>query len=223
MTRLLSRRGQALGNGSLVRAIQHATRKRPIMIGKRAGHLPSCWRARRRKNPSPLAIAWKTDIMGAVATACPPCARPHGRAPGRDVIRAPRGQRPSYLAIDMRGLLEAHPAPKHHRDGTWTLRCFPGCEGDPLRRARLDDEVTEPSPLASTPTVLSLQPRGVRGWRRLCRILLTLRLSITGIRRYRHGTRPTEAPSVEDDDFFDVAANADDLRARCPDARVPAR
>ena len=26
----------------------------------------------------------------------------------------------SFLVIDMRGLLEAHPAPKHHRDGTWT-------------------------------------------------------------------------------------------------------
>ena len=44
-----------------------------------------------------------------------------GQALGHgSLVRAPRGQRPAYLAIDMRGLLESHPAPKHHRDGTWT-------------------------------------------------------------------------------------------------------
>ena len=58
--------------------------------------------------------------MGAVAAGVPAMHVLTGVHQAREVLRAPRGQRPAYLAIDMRGLLESHPAPKHHRDGTWT-------------------------------------------------------------------------------------------------------
>ena len=114
-------RGQALGNGSLVRAITHATRKRPTAGGKpepgiyrRASALVGA------TNPLAVGDRLETDIMGAVAAGIPAMHVLTGVHQARDVIRAPRGQRPSYLAIDMRGLLESHPAPKHHRDGTWT-------------------------------------------------------------------------------------------------------
>ena len=114
-------RGQALGNGSLVRAIQHATRKRPTAGGKpepgiyrRASELVGA------KNPMAVGDRLETDIMGAVAAGVPAMHVLTGVHQARAVLRAPRGQRPAYLAIDMRGLLEAHPAPKHHRDGTWT-------------------------------------------------------------------------------------------------------
>ena len=114
-------RGQALGNGSLVRAITHATRKRPTAGGKpepgiyrRASQLVGA------QNPLAVGDRLETDIMGAVAAGVPAMHVLTGVHGARAVLRAPRGQRPSYLAIDMRGLLEAHPAPKHHRDGTWT-------------------------------------------------------------------------------------------------------
>ena len=58
--------------------------------------------------------------MGAVAAGVPAMHVLTGVHQARAVLRAPRGQRPTYLALDMRGMLEAHPAPKHHRDGTWT-------------------------------------------------------------------------------------------------------
>ena len=114
-------RGQALGNGSLVRAIQHATRKRPTSGGKpepgiylRASQLVGA------TNPMAVGDRLETDIMGAVAAGVPAMHVLTGVHQARAVLRAPRGQRPTYLALDMRGMLEAHPAPKHHRDGTWT-------------------------------------------------------------------------------------------------------
>ncbi|MDY2667987.1 MAG: HAD-IIA family hydrolase [Schaalia hyovaginalis] len=114
-------RGFALGNGSLVRAIEHATRKRPRAGGKpepgiylRAAALVD--------GEKPIAVGdrLETDISGAVSASMPAMHVLTGVHGARDVIRAPRGQRPSFLALDMRGLLEAHPRAKHHRDGTWT-------------------------------------------------------------------------------------------------------
>lgn len=114
-------RGFALGNGALVRAVRHATGVRPKAAGKpepgiygRGAALVGGQR--------PLAVGdrLETDIQGAVAAGIPSLHLLTGVHSARDVIRAPHGQRPSYLGIDMRDLNEAHPRPKHHRDGTWT-------------------------------------------------------------------------------------------------------
>ncbi len=114
-------RGFALGNGSLVRAIQHATRKRPIAAGKPE---PGIYLrgAALVEGAKPIAVGdrLETDIMGAVAAGLPAMHVLTGVHGARDIVRAPRGQRPSFLALDMRGLLEPHPRAKHHRDGTWT-------------------------------------------------------------------------------------------------------
>lgn len=114
-------RGFALGNGALVRAIQHATHKRPVAAGKpepgiylRGAQLVGS------ENPIAIGDRLETDIMGAVAAGIPSMHVLTGVHGARDIIIAPRGQRPSFLALDMRGLLEAHPYAKHHRDGTWT-------------------------------------------------------------------------------------------------------
>ena len=114
-------RGQALGNGALVRAIQHATGKRPVAAGKPEASIYQRG-ARRVGGERPLAVGdrLETDIMGAVNARVPAMHVLTGVHGAQDVLRAPRGQRPSFLARDMRGLLEAHPGPKHHRDGTWT-------------------------------------------------------------------------------------------------------
>ena len=114
-------RGQALGNGALVRAIRHATGKRPVAAGKPEASIYQRG-ARRVGGQRPLAVGdrLETDIMGAVNARVPAMHVLTGVHGAQDVLRAPRGQRPSFLARDMRGLLEAHPGPKHHRDGTWT-------------------------------------------------------------------------------------------------------
>ena len=83
-------RGQALGNGSLVRAIQHATRKRPTAGGKpepgiyrRASELVGA------KNPMAVGDRLETDIMGAVAAGVPAMHVLTGVHQARAVLRAP--------------------------------------------------------------------------------------------------------------------------------------
>ena len=207
-------RGQALGNGSLVRAIQHATRKRPTAGGKpepgiyrRASELVGA------QNPLAVGDRLETDIMGAVAAGVPAMHVLTGVHMARDVIRAPRGQRPSYLAIDMRGLLEAHPAPKHHRDGTWTCGLSQVAKVERSGILTLDDvELTEPV----TITIDSYRALAAAAWEYAdaagsapsCpEITVVSNDDQAGI-----VTAPEPSTEPEDDnDFFDVAADADNL------------
>ncbi len=216
-------RGQALGNGSLVRAIQHATRKRPTAGGKpepgiyrRASELVGA------RNPLAVGDRLETDIMGAVAAGVPAMHVLTGVHMARDVIRAPRGQRPSYLAIDMRGLLEAHPAPKHHRDGTWTCGVSQVAKVERSGILTLDDvELTEPV----TITIDSYRALAAAAWEYAdaagsapsCpEITVVSNDDQTGI-----VTAPEPSTEPEDDnDFFDVAADADNLPE--PGAQTPA-
>ena len=216
-------RGQALGNGSLVRAIQHATHKRPTAGGKpepgiyrRASELVGA------QNPLAVGDRLETDIMGAVAAGVPAMHVLTGVHMARDVIRAPRGQRPSYLAIDMRGLLEAHPAPKHHRDGTWTCGLSQVAKAHRSGVLTLDDvELTEPV----TITIDSYRALAAAAWEYAdaagsapsCpEITVVSNDDPAGI-----VTAPEPTAAIDDDDdFFDVAANADSLPE--PDSQTPA-
>ena len=216
-------RGQALGNGSLVRAIQHATHKRPTAGGKpepgiyrRASELVGA------QNPLAVGDRLETDIMGAVAAGVPAMHVLTGVHMARDVIRAPRGQRPSYLAIDMRGLLEAHPAPKHHRDGTWTCGLSQVAKAHRSGVLTLEDvELTEPV----TITIDSYRALAAAAWEYAdaagsapsCpEITVVTNDDPAGI-----VTAPEPTTAIDDDDdFFDVAANADSLPE--PDSQTPA-
>ena len=115
-------RGFALGNGSLVAAVEHATGVAPIPAGK---PLPGIYQrgAALVGGTNPIAVGDRlnTDIAGAVAAGIPSMHVLTGVSSARDVVTAPRGQRPTYLALDMRGLNETHPRPRHHKDGTWTV------------------------------------------------------------------------------------------------------
>ncbi|MDC4233398.1 HAD-IIA family hydrolase [Actinomyces sp. B33] len=114
-------RGNALGNGSLVRAIEHATGVRPYAAGKPEPGIYQRGAALvEAQNPIAVGDRLETDILGAIRAGIPAMHVLTGVHGAREVILAPRGQRPSYLALDMRGLLEDHPRPKHHRDDTWT-------------------------------------------------------------------------------------------------------
>ena len=215
-------RGQALGNGSLVRAIQHATRKRPIAGGKpepgiyrRASELVGA------QNPIAVGDRLETDIMGAVAAGVPALHVLTGVHQARDVIRAPRGQRPSYLAIDMRGLLEAHPAPKHHRDGTWTCGVSQVAKATRSGVLTLDDvELTEPV----TISIDSYRALAAAAWEYAdgagspvtCPdITVVDNEDPAGI-----VSQPEPVAAPDEDDFYDVAADADKLPE--PGALTPA-
>ena len=215
-------RGQALGNGSLVCAIQHATRKRPIAGGKpepgiyrRAGELVGA------QNPLAVGDRLETDIMGAVAAGVPALHVLTGVHQARDVIRAPRGQRPTYLAIDMRGLLEAHPAPKHHRDGTWTCGVSQVAKATRSGVLTLDDvELTEPV----TISIDSYRALAAAAWEYAdgagtpvsCpEITVVDNEDPAGI-----VSQPEPVATADEDDFYDVAADADKLPE--PGASTPA-
>ena len=130
-------RGFALGNGALVRAVSYATRKRPIAAGKpEPGIYQRGAELIESENPIAVGDRLETDILGAVAAGIPALHVLTGVHDARAVICAPRGQRPSYLALDMRGLLEEHPSPKHHADGTWT------CGISQVARLRRDGHLT---------------------------------------------------------------------------------
>ena len=130
-------RGFALGNGALVRAVSYATRKRPVAAGKpEPGIYQRAAELLDSENPIAVGDRLETDILGAVAAGIPALHVLTGVHDARAAICAPRGQRPSYLAMDMRGLLEEHPSPKHHADGTWT------CGVSQVARLRRDGHLT---------------------------------------------------------------------------------
>ena len=215
-------RGQALGNGSLVRAIQHATRKRPIAGGKpepgiyrRASELVGA------QNPIAVGDRLETDIMGAVAAGVPALHVLTGVHQARDVIRAPRGQRPSYLAIDMRGLLEAHPAPKHHRDGTWTCGVSQVAKATRSGVLTLDDvELTEPV----TISIDSYRALAAAAWEYADGAGSPVTCpDITVVGNEDPAgvvSQPEPVAASDEDDFYDVAADADKLPE--PSASTPA-
>lgn len=120
-TTLPTERGMALGNGSLVAAVSRATNRRAAASGKphpeimiRAAEMVGA------QKPLGVGDRLETDTAAAVSAHMPSMHVLTGVSSARDVVGAKRGQRPSYLALDLRGLQEVHPQPKHHRDGTWT-------------------------------------------------------------------------------------------------------
>ncbi|WP_225754918.1 HAD-IIA family hydrolase [Actinotalea sp. Marseille-Q4924] len=118
---LPTERGLAPGNGSLVGAVRSATGITPISAGKPQ---PDMYRlvVERSGARSPLVVGDRldTDLGGAVAAGYPGLHVLTGVSSARDAVLAPATERPSYLAADLRGLLEPHEAPSE-RAGWWTL------------------------------------------------------------------------------------------------------
>lgn len=114
-------RGRALGNGALVSAITRATGARPAATGKPKPEIMERT-AQFVGSEKPLAVGdrLETDTAAAVGAHMPSLHVLTGISSAADVVKADRGMRPSYLALDLRGLSEEHPQPQHHKDGTWT-------------------------------------------------------------------------------------------------------
>jgi glycerol 3-phosphatase-2 len=107
---LPSRRGLLPGNGSLVAAVALATGQRPVVAGK--PELPmhaEGVRRMRAKNPLVVGDRLDTDIEGAFAADTDCLLVLTGVTRAADLIAAPIQQRPTYLALDLAGLLEPQP------------------------------------------------------------------------------------------------------------------
>jgi glycerol-1-phosphatase len=120
---LPSERGLLPGNGSMVAALRAATDREPQVAGKPAPALLTDALAR-GKFRTPLVVGDRldTDIAGANAAGLPSLLVLCGVSTAGDTVRATAGQRPNYIAADLRSLyaradsLRVGPHPAWHID-----------------------------------------------------------------------------------------------------------
>jgi glycerol-1-phosphatase len=136
-------RGLQPGNGSLVQVIATATGQQPVVAGK--PEPPLLTEAVARSGAArPLVVGDRldTDIEGAVRVGADSMLVLTGVSQPADAVLAPPGQRPTYLAHDLSGLLEPHPpvtvAGDEFRCGGWTARRQPVMAGQDGQTARLE-------------------------------------------------------------------------------------
>jgi HAD superfamily hydrolase (TIGR01450 family) len=123
-----SPRGPLPGNGSLVAALATATGRRPDeIVGKPHPRLHQ-ESVRRSGAVRPLVVGDRldTDIEGAVNGGSDSLLVLTGVTTPAELLAAPPGARPTYVAADLRGLLESHPEPMLTSDATihcggWTV------------------------------------------------------------------------------------------------------
>ncbi len=123
-TTLPSGRGVGPGNGSLIRVIATATGVEPLVAGKPEPPLHSETIIRTgAKRPLVVGDRLNTDIAGAQNAGVDSLLVLTGVTSPAGAILAPPGQRPTYLAENLTGLLEPHPEVAAAGDGTF------GCRG----------------------------------------------------------------------------------------------
>ena len=157
---LPTERGFALGNGSLVAAVAHASGKEPLAGGK---PFPGIYeRALARSGATrPIAVGDRlnTDHVGARAAGIPGLHVLTGVSTARDVILADPAARPAYLHPDLRGLIEAHPEPTS--DGDWWRV---GQEGARVSGGRLELAGTGPLEQRATVTLDAYRALATAAW-----------------------------------------------------------
>jgi glycerol 3-phosphatase-2 len=123
-------RGLQPGNGSLVQVIVNATGIRPVVAGKPEPPLHAETLARTgAKRPLVVGDRLDTDIEGAVRVGADSMLVLTGVTGPAEAVLAPSGQRPTYVAADLTGLLEPQPLVSttgdQYRCGGWTARLRP--------------------------------------------------------------------------------------------------
>jgi glycerol-1-phosphatase len=169
-------RGIQPGNGSLVQVIVTATGQQPVVAGKPEPplHSEAVTRTGARR---PLVVGDRldTDIEGAVRVGADSLLVLTGVTRPADVVLAPPRRRPTYLARDLAGLLESHPAVTAAEGGFrcrgWTARVVReagGPDGRPDSDGRTDSGA-RPEP-GGPPGRLEITGAGVPidGLRALC-------------------------------------------------------
>ena len=114
--------GRAPGHGVLVETLARFSGVTPVVAGKPQRPLLE-ETIRRVGGERPLMVGDRldTDIEGAVRLEIPSLLVRTGVSGLTELVAARREERPTYLAADLTGLLEAHPRVRE-RDGTWECR-----------------------------------------------------------------------------------------------------
>ncbi len=165
-------RGIQPGNGSLVQVIVTATGQKPVVAGKPEPPLHSEAVARAgARRPLVVGDRLDTDIEGAVRVGADSMLVLTGVTRPAEAVLAPRHRRPTYLAPDLTGLNEPHPAiavaADQFRCGGWTARLTTVMES-PDRLPRADGQPGGDGP--DRPARLELAGGGaaIDGLRALC-------------------------------------------------------
>lgn len=135
-------RGTGPGNGAVVQVIATATGVKPVMAGKPEPplHRESVLRTG-AKNPLVVGDRLDTDILAAHNVGVDSMLVLTGVTDPAHAILAAPDQRPAYLAQDLNGLLEAHPAVEN-QDGGFTCRGWTASwDGDKLSLSGDGDRV----------------------------------------------------------------------------------
>jgi glycerol-1-phosphatase len=139
-------RGPQPGNGALVQVVVTATGIRPVVAGKPEPplHAESIHRTGAQR---PLVVGDRldTDIESAVRAGADSMLVLTGVTRAADAVLAPPGQRPTYLARDLSGLLAPHPevttADGAFRCGGWAARWSGGADPGRLELSGSGDPV----------------------------------------------------------------------------------
>jgi glycerol 3-phosphatase-2 len=147
-------RGPQPGNGALVQVIVTATGQRPVVAGKPEPPLHAEAVARTgARRPLVVGDRLDTDIEGAVRSGADSLVVLTGVTDPAGLLLAGPRQRPTYLAADLGGLLQPHPAVSAAGDGFscggWTARITGGGQAAGGRTAGAAD--AGPGPAGPTP------------------------------------------------------------------------
>ena len=136
-----SPRGPLPGNGALVQALVTATGQRPVVVGKPE---PELHRAsvERVGASRPLVVGDRldTDVLGAVRAGADSLLVLTGVTDRTQLLAAPEGMRPTYVAPDLRGLLTAHERPVVDAGAATCGTARAWYQGGDLRTSGPDDD-----------------------------------------------------------------------------------
>ena len=116
--------GRAPGNGMLVAAVAEAAGRRPDAVAGKP-HEPLMRESIERldaQRPIVVGDRLDTDIDGANRMGLPSLLVLTGVTDVPTVLAAPVAQRPTYISVDLRGLLDAYPPIDNDSDRRWRVR-----------------------------------------------------------------------------------------------------
>jgi HAD superfamily hydrolase (TIGR01450 family) len=135
-----SPRGALPGNGALVAALEVATGRAPVVVGKPSPQLHAESVARvGAQRPLVVGDRLDTDVLGAVRVGADSLLVLTGITDPEALLRAPRGSRPTYVGHDLRALLAPQPpvALEPGRSACGSATAW--YDGDVLRSSGPDD------------------------------------------------------------------------------------
>ena len=140
-TTLPTTRGPVPGNGAFVAALQLVTGRRPLVSGKPDPRLHRESVARvGASRPLVVGDRLDTDVLGAVRGGADSLLVLTGVTQVRELVTAERGSRPTYLAHDLRGLLQPHPEVQVDGETAHCRSAVATCEAGVLRGDSASDD-----------------------------------------------------------------------------------